>query len=138
MKRIVFIIALLLGITIESGAVLKEQNLDETLTILRSELTKYYHELNSKRDERKEQRQEVFRNLTQTMKLSNQNALMLYSQNQDYLFDLTYACHQATEQYQKFQHQQMPFREFITKTKGEVARYDSLIQSWRSRCAGAG
>ena len=129
MKRIVFIIALLLGITIESGAVLKEQNLDETLTILRSELTKYYHELNSKRDERKEQRQEVFRNLTQTMKLSNQNALMLYSQNQDYLFDLTYACHQATEQYQKFQHQQMPFREFITKTEGEVARYDSLIQS---------
>ena len=129
MKKIAFIIALLLGITIEAGAVLKEQNLEETLTILRSELTKYYHELNSKRDERKEQREEVFRNLTQTMKLSNQNALMLYSQNQDYLFDLTYACHQATEQYQKFQHQQMPFREFITKTSGEVARYDSLIQS---------
>ena len=129
MKKIAFIIALLLGITIEAGAVLKEQNLEETLTILRSELTKYYHELNSKRDDRKEQREEVFRNLTQTMKLSNQNALMLYSQNQDYLFDLTYACHQATEQYQNFQRQQMPFREFITKTNGEVARYDSLIQS---------
>ncbi len=129
MKKIAFIIALLLGITIEADAVLKEQNLEETLTILRLELTKYYHELNSKRDDRKEQRDEVFRNLTQTMKLSNQNALMLYSQNQDYLFDLTYACHQATEQYQKFQHQQMPFREFITKTNGEVARYDSLIQS---------
>ena len=129
MKKIAFIIALLLGITIEADAVLKEQNLEETLTILRLELTKYYHELNSKRDDRKEQRDEVFRNLTQTMKLSNQNALMLYSQNQDYLFDLTYACHQATEQYHKFQHQQMPFREFITKTNGEVARYDSLIQS---------
>ena len=129
MKKIAFIIALLLGITIEADAVLKEHNLEETLTILRLELTKYYHELNSKRDDRKEQRDEVFRNLTQTMKLSNQNALMLYSQNQDYLFDLTYACHQATEQYQKFQHQQMPFREFITKTNGEVARYDSLIQS---------
>ena len=129
MKKIAFIIALLLGITIEADAVLKEQNLEETLTILRLELTKYYHELNSKRDDRKEQRDEVFRNLTQTMKLSNQNALMLYSQNQDYLFDLTYACHQATEQYQKFQHQQMRFREFITKTNGEVARYDSLIQS---------
>ncbi len=129
MKKIAFIIALLLGITIEADAVLKEQNLEETLTILRSELTKYYHELNSKRDDRKEQREEVFRNLTQTMKLSNQNALMLYSQNQDYLFDLTYACHQATEQYQNFQRQQMPFREFITKTNGEVARYDSLIQS---------
>lgn len=132
MKRVAFIIVLLLGITIESGAVLKEKNLEETLTILRSELTKHYVELNSMRDERKEQRQEVFRNLTQTMKLSNQNALMLYSQNQEYLFDLTYACHQATEQYQQFQRQQTPFREFISKTSSEVARYDSLIQSLQS------
>ena len=85
--------ALLLGITIEAGAVLKEKNLEETLTILRSELTKHYHELTSQREKREEQNQEVFRNLTQTMKQSNQNALMLYSQKQEYLFDLTYACH---------------------------------------------
>ncbi len=132
MKRIAFIIALLLGITIEAGAVLKERGLDETLTILRSELTKHYYELNSKRDDRKEQRKEVFRKLQETMKLSNQNALMLYSQNQEYLFDLTYACHQATEQYQQFQRQQLPFREFISQTSSEVARYDSLIISLQS------
>ena len=132
MKRITFIIVLLLGITIEAGAVLKEKNLDETLTILRLELTKHYHELTSLRDERLEQSQEVFKNLTQTMRLSNQNALMLYSQNQEYLFDLTYACHQATEQYQQFQRQQLPFREFINQTSGEVARYDSLILSLQS------
>ena len=132
MKRIAFIIALLMGITIEAGAVLKEKNLEETLTILRSELTKNYHELNSMHEEREEQRKEVFRNLTQTMKLSNQNALMLYSQNQEYLFDLTYACHQATEQYQQFQRQQMPFRDFISNTRSEIARYDSLIQSLQS------
>ena len=64
MKRFVLIIALILGITIEAGAVLKEKNLDETLSILRSELTKYYHELTSQRQEREEQTQEVFRNLT--------------------------------------------------------------------------
>ena len=44
MRRFIIIIALLLGITIEGGAVLKEKNLEETLTILRSELTKHYHE----------------------------------------------------------------------------------------------
>ena len=63
------------------------------------------------------------------MKQSNQNALMLYSQKQEYLFDLTYACHQATEQYQQFQRQQLPFREFINNTSGDIARYDSLINS---------
>ena len=129
MKRFVLIIALLLGITIEAGAVLKEKNLDSTLVILRAELTKYYHELSSQQEQRKQQRETVFRNLTQTMKQSNQNALMLYSQKQEYLFDLTYACHQATEQYQQFQKHQLPFREFIDKTSGEVARYDSLINS---------
>ena len=97
-KKLLLIIALLLGIATESGAVLKEKNLDETLKILRTELTKYYQELTSQREEQKEQAQQVFRDLTQTMQQSNQNALMLYSQKQEYLFDLTYACHQATEQ----------------------------------------
>ena len=129
MKSYIIILALMLGITIEAGAVLKEKNLEETLTILRSELTKHYHELTSQREEREEQTQEVFRNLTQTMKQSNQNALMLYSQKQEYLFDLTYACHQATEQYQRFQRQQMPFRDYLKKTDVEIARYDSLVNS---------
>ena len=129
MKRILFIIALLTGITIEAGAVLKEKNLDSTLVILRAELTKHYLDLNQQREQRKEQSEAVRQNLMETMRLSNQNALMLYSQKQEYLFDLTYACHQATEQYQQFQRQQLPFREFINKTSGDIARYDSLINS---------
>jgi small-conductance mechanosensitive channel len=129
MKKYVIIIILLLGMTLEAGAVLKEKSLDSTLVILRSELTKYYQELNSQREQRKQQREAVFQSLTQTMKQSNQNALMLYSQKQEYLFDLTYACHQATEQYQQFQRQQLPFREFINNTSGDIARYDSLINS---------
>ena len=132
MKRLIIVFTLILGIVIDANAVLKEKNLDSTLVILRSELTKYYQELNSQRELRKQQREAVFQSLTQTMKQSNQNALMLYSQKQEYLFDLTYACHQATEQYQQFQRQQLPFREFINKTSGDVARYDSLINSLSS------
>ena len=118
-----------MGMTSEAGAVLKEKNLDSTLVILRAELVKHYQELSDQRTEQRRQSQEVFRNLRETMKQSNQNALMLYSQQQEYLFDLTYACHQATEQYQRFQRQQLPFREFISNTSGEIARYDSLINS---------
>ena len=118
-----------MGMANEAGAVLKEKNLDSTLVILRAELVKHYQELSSQRDEQREQNQEVFRNLTRTMKQSNQNALMLYSQKEEYLFDLTYACHQATEQYQRFQHQQLPFRVYINNIGEEIARYDSLINS---------
>lgn len=129
MKKILIILALIMGVISEAGAVLKEKNLDSTLVILRAELVKHYQELNSQRDQQREQNQEVFKNLTQTMKQSNQNALMLYSQKEEYLFDLTYACHQATEQYQRFQRQQLPFREYISNTDEEIARYDSLINS---------
>ena len=129
MKKILIILALITGVVSEAEAVLKEKNLDSTLVILRAELVKHYQELSSQRDEQREQNQEVFRNLTQTMKQSNQNALMLYSQKEEYLFDLTYACHQATEQYQRFQHQQLPFRVYIYNIGEEIARYDSLINS---------
>ena len=129
MKKLIIILALIMGMISEAGAVLKEKNLDSTLVILRAELVKHYQELSDQRTEQRRQSQEVFRNLRETMKQSNQNALMLYSQQQEYLFDLTYACHQATEQYQRFQRQQLPFREFISNTSGEIARYDSLINS---------
>ena len=67
--------------------------------------------------------------LMTTMRRSNQNSLMLYSQKQDYVFDLTYACHEATEQYREFQRQRVPFHQFMSRTEHEIARYDSLIAS---------
>ena len=132
MRRLFIILLIFITFFGEADAVLKEKNLEQTLTILRSELTKHYQELSAQRQQREEQREEVFRSLRQTMKLSNQNALMLYSQDQEYLFDLTYACHQATELYQEFQRRQAPFREYIDNTAGQIARYDSLITSMKS------
>ena len=129
MKRLTILLILLAGLVTDASAVLKEKSLDQTLAILRSELAKHYQELKAERQAREDQREQVFRSLTQTMKQSNQNALMLYSQDQEYLFDLTYACHQATELYQEFQRRQVPFREYIANTSVEIARYDSLVTS---------
>ena len=132
MRRLYIILLLLAGIIGEAGAVLKEKNLEQTLTILRSELTKQYVDLNEQREERQEQREQVYQSLSQTMRQANQNALMLYSQDQEYLFDLTYACHQATELYQEFQRRQVPFREYIVNTSGAIARFDSLVTSLKN------
>ena len=128
MKKILTIL-LLACLTIDAWAVLKEENLEQTLGILRTELTNYYQELALGANIRKAQSDTIISKLIETTKRANQNALMLYSQNADYVFDLTYACHEATEQYRSFQQQQLPFRKLMEKADAEIAKYDSLAQS---------
>ena len=45
MKRTLFIIALLVGFVFTADAVLKEKDLEQTLTILQAELEQYNNEL---------------------------------------------------------------------------------------------
>ena len=78
MKRIITILLLLLSL-VEAQAVLKEQNLEQTLRVLRSELTERHQELSSQAEERKQQTKDLIQQLRETIKRSNQNALMLYS-----------------------------------------------------------
>jgi small-conductance mechanosensitive channel len=116
-----------LAIVTEAGAVLKEKDLEQTLGILRTELKQYNNELDRRSSVRKDRTRRLIQQLMGTMKRADQNALMLYSQQQDNVFDLTYACHEATQQYRDFHRQQLPFTSFLEKTEGEIARYDSLI-----------
>ncbi|MBQ4387706.1 MAG: mechanosensitive ion channel [Prevotella sp.] len=128
MKRLTTLIIILLT-TLSVHAVLKEKDLSQTLQILRTELTDYHRELSERLEKDKKQSEQVRDQLISIMKRSNQNSLMLYSQKQEYVFDLTYACHEATELYQEFQHQQLPYKTFMEKADNEIARYDSLITS---------
>ncbi len=131
MKRILAIMLVLLT-TLSAQAVLKEKDLQQTLQILRSELTMHHRELSQRIEMNRKQNEQVRQRLLETMKRSDQNSLMLYSQKLDYVFDLTYACHEATEQYYDFRRQQLPFKMFMDKTESEIARYDSLITSLKS------
>ena len=116
-----------MGFAIEASAVLKEKDLEQTLGILRTELKQYNNELDSRAAMRKERTRRLIQQLMGNMKRADQNALMLYSQQQDNVFDLTYACHEATQQYRNFHKQQLPFTSFLEKTEADIARYDSLI-----------
>ena len=130
MKRISLLLVILLT-TLGAQAVLKEKNLSQTLQILRAELTTHHRELSQMIEMNRKQSEQMRSMLMENMKRSNQNSLMLYSQKQEYVFDLTYACHEATEQYQKFQQEQLPFKTFLNKANDDIARYDSLITSLR-------
>ena len=130
-KRLLFLWMFLSLCLADSFAVLKEKDLENTLSILRTELTAYHKELSGRSTLNRQRSEIIKQKLIDVLKRSNQNALMLYSQKYDYVFDLTYACHEATEQYQNFQHEQLPFREFLESNEREIGRYDSLINSLR-------
>ena len=127
-KRFVLTIILLLTLLLPSHAVLKERDIAGTLAMLRIELTNYHTSLERQSDYMKEQRLQVMKQLVDALNKSQQNALMLYSQKNGYVFDLTYACHEATEQYQDFRHNAGPFRTFVSNADIEISRYDSLIK----------
>ena len=128
MYRLLIIVFCLLTMT-EAGAVLKEKDLNHTLAILQTELEQYNTELSSRTAARKARNKQIIMELVSAMKRADQNALMLYSQQQDNVFDLTYACHEATEQYRQFHSHQLPFNVFLSRSNTEIARYDSLINS---------
>lgn len=127
MRRAFLLIFLVLLTTLQSHAVLKEKDLPQTLQILRTELTNYHREMSMLIKVNRQQNEQVRNQLIDIMKSSNQNSLMLYSQKQDYVFDLTYACHEAIEQYHAFQRKQLPFKTYLEKIETDIARYDSLI-----------
>ena len=131
MKRFTLMMILLVGILTETNAVLKEKDLNQTLTILQQELAQYETELVTRSTMLKQRNKQIIQELVSTMKRADQNALMLYSQQQDNVFDLTYACHEATEQYRQFHSHQLPFTTFLARSEAEIARYDSLIGSLR-------
>ena len=127
MRRVFLLILLVLLTTLQSHAVLKEKDLPQTLQILRTELTNYHREMSILIKVNRQQNEQVRNQLIDIMKSSNQNSLMLYSQKQEYVFDLTYACHEAIEQYHAFQRKQLPFKTYLGKIETDIARYDSLI-----------
>lgn len=126
-KRLYIIILLMVAFVLPSNAVLKEANLDTTLYMLRTELTNYHIDLKKQNQTAKAQQLAVIQELISIVKQADQNSIMLYSQRNGYIFDMTYACHEATEQFKKFKSKAVPFRQMIKKNNVEVARFDSLI-----------
>ena len=109
-KRAYLIVILLVNIVFQAHAVLKEKDLNSTLVILRKELMDKHDELEKRNKYTQIRNERTMEQFRETFHRSNQNSLMLYSQKPDYVFDLTYACHEATDQFQQFTRHSAPLR----------------------------
>ena len=125
-------VALAAWVSVPAGAVLKESNLNQTISVLRAELENSRNQMRQQMARYYDRAQEQHNQMVATMKRSEQIALMLYSQREDYTFDLTYACNEATDQYRQFTRQRMPYDKIIARLDAEIIRYQNLIEALES------
>ena len=101
MKKYILLVMLVLASALQAGAVLKESNMQQTLGVLCEELSETHQEQQD-RAERFESRNKQFqRSIGRDLELCNNIELMLYSQKEQNIFDLAYACGQATSLYKR-------------------------------------
>ena len=130
-KRITAILVLALTLAVPAFAVFNERNFSKTLSILRSELQQEILKMDMMR-ERLERNNEIqHEKLVEMTRKCNELALILYSQRQDYTFDLTYALEEVTRQYNDFEKQRVPYDEILAHMNLEIERYEHLAEALR-------
>ena len=125
-KKLFMLLTVLSVTVLPSHAVLKEKDLEQTLVILRQDITNYYQNLLHEAEGHKQEREQIIKSLINISKRSNQNALMLYSQREDFVFDLTYACNEVSKLYREYNRSIQPFRNSIENINTEIQ--DSLVE----------
>ena len=129
-KGIIAVIAAL-AISIPALAVFNEKDLGQTISVLRFELKSEYDKLNSREERLNTRNDGRRRQMINLMKKCNELSLMLYSQNQDFTFDHTYALGEVTKQYESFSKTRLPFDDMVVKLDLEIDRHERLIESLR-------
>lgn len=125
-RRLSLAFAVFLLATLHGHAVLKERDLNNTLSVLCTELTRTHQEELNRMRRFNEMNKMFERAMVDVISRSQQIELMLYSQKSDYVFDITYACSEATELYTTMERRVRPFETFADKYNGQVKQYVRL------------
>ncbi len=130
MKKKYFIIAVLLClVALPVYAVFNEKDLPQTLSVLRYELKQDYDKMNNARERMRGRNKTRRKSMVDLIKKCNELSLVLYSQNQDFTFDVTYALKEVNKQYKEFNDNKMPYDDMVAKFNLEIDRYERLVAS---------
>ena len=127
-KRLLIAILALMAL-VPAYAVLNEKDLGQTLSVLRYELRSAWLASTERAERTRSRGQRQHAQLVEMMQRSNELSLMLYSQKQDYTFDMTYALNEVSRQYDEFSSRKLPFDDIITRLDIDIDRYDRLIHT---------
>ncbi|MBQ1717879.1 MAG: mechanosensitive ion channel [Bacteroidales bacterium] len=130
-RKHLIILAAALLIAGPALAVFNERDLGQTIHTLRSELNRDYKKRVAAEKRLSEQYRGQRRQMISTMKKCNELSLILYSQKQDFTFDLTYALGSVSHEYDEFTSKRLPYDQIVTRLDWDIDRYARLIESLR-------
>ena len=127
MKKI-FLALVMVLMALEAGAVLKESTMTQTLGVLCEELSETHQEQKDRAKRFEKRNADFKKSIGRDLELCNNIELMLYSQKEQNIFDLAYACNQATSLYQRVSHTRS-FKQFEQQQDEQIAQYENLIRA---------
>ena len=119
---------LLLAAMLQAGAVLKESTMQQTLGVLCEELSETHQEHKDRAKRFEKRNNEFKKSIGRDLELCNNIELMLYSQKEQNIFDLAYACGQATSLYKRVSRTRS-FKQFEQQQDEQIAQYENLIRA---------
>ena len=125
------ILLALLVVAVPVFAVFSGMDLDATLANLRRELNHDYEQISQTQAELKKYYDDQHEQMIDIAKKCNDLSLMLYSQKQDYTFDISYVLEKVTHEYEDFNEHRTPYDHIVSKLDIEINRYARLIESLR-------
>ena len=130
-RKLVSLLVALLGVALPATAVFTGMGLDATLSNLRRELYHDYTQIGSTREQMEGTYAVQHRKMVDIVKKCNDLSLMLYSQKQDYTFDISYALEKVSQEYNDFNKNRTPYDRIVFTLDVEIDRYARLIESLR-------
>ncbi|MBO4624579.1 MAG: mechanosensitive ion channel [Bacteroidales bacterium] len=130
-RKLFSILVALLAVAVPAMAVFTGLGLDATLSNLRRELYHDYSQIGRTREQMEQKYEVQHRKMVDIVKKCNDLSLMLYSQKQEYTFDISYALEKVTQEYNDFNKNRTPYDRIVSSLDVEINRYARLIESLR-------
>ena len=130
-RKFLSILVALFVMAVPAMAVFTSMDLDATLFNLRRELFHDYLQIDKTRQQLNDKYEVQHQKMVGIVKKCNDMSLMLYSQKQDYTFDISYALEKVTKEFNDFNKNRTPYDRIMANLDVEIGRYARLIESLR-------
>ena len=121
----------LLAVALPLMAAFSGRDLDATLSNLRRELFHDYCQIDKTQAKLTSKYEVQHQKMVGIVKKCNELSLMLYSQKQEYTFDISYALEKVTREFNDFNKNRTPYDRIVANLDVEIGRYARLIESLR-------
>ena len=130
-RKFLSVIVAMLVVAVPAMAVFTGMDLDATLSNLRRELFHDYRQIATTQKRLQVKNALQHQRMVDIVKKCNDLSLMLYSQKQDYTFDISYALEKVSQEFQDFNETRTPYDRIVASLDVEIDRYARLIESLR-------